>query len=218
LQVHDVSTPETTEWFRRLKQTLVTNGALTLQFLGQTKMRLAIVVECDTGVAAHAVPKINAQSQSETTNVAVRTVKNGSGTVIVQVTDATKVFGKGRFASRLAVGIDAAIFGRLQGVAAHAHDLRDGVPVQRFVGILVGQFALLFAAEPARVETARHGMTQFAGAGVVRTTQDGPGRTIVVCGSQFGGRKERWDFRGRVVIDAVAVAAAGCGRNHHGRR
>lgn len=116
-------------------------------------MRLAIVIECDTGVAAHAVSKVNAQSQSKTANIAIGTVKNGSGTVIVQVTDATKVLGKGSFASRLAVGIDAAIFGRLQGVATHAHDFRDSVPVEWFVGILVGQFTLLIAAQSARVET-----------------------------------------------------------------
>ena len=113
LQVHNMSAPKTAERFRRLKQSIVTDGTLPLQLLRQAVVRLIVVIECHARVALHAVSEINAQSQSETANVTVGTMKNRSGTVVVQVTYPTKVLGKGSLFPRLAIGIDAAIFGRL---------------------------------------------------------------------------------------------------------
>ena len=82
----------------------------------------------DTGVTSHAVPKVDAQPQSETTGVAIGTVKDRTGAIIIQMTDSTKVSGK-RLAARLAVCIDASVFRRLKSVAFHTHHFSDSIPI-----------------------------------------------------------------------------------------
>jgi hypothetical protein len=69
------------------------------------------------------------------------------------MTDPTKVLCKG-LASRLAVRVDAAIFGWLQCITLHTHDLSYCVSIQRLVLVCHGKLALLFAAEAAGVEAA----------------------------------------------------------------
>ena len=187
-QVHYVPTLQTSERFGRLEQTFVTNRAAPLQFLGDAVM--IVVGKRDAGVTAHAVSKINSQSQPESARVTVGTVEDGTRPVVVKMTDATKVLGE-RLAPGFAVRIDAAVFRRLQRVALHAHDFGDRVAIERLVRVFHGHFPLLFAAETTGVETTRLWVSQFARASVVWTTQNGSRCSVVVGGSKFGRRKER---------------------------
>lgn len=59
-------------------------------------------------------------------------MKDRPRTVVVQVTNATKVARKG-LVRRLAVGIDAAVAGGLDGCTLHAHDFGHCVAIQGFV-------------------------------------------------------------------------------------
>jgi hypothetical protein len=75
-KVHDVTALETSEWVCRLKHALVTDGAAPLQLLRNAMM--VVVRKRHTSVTAHAVPEINAETQSQPASIAIRTMEDGT--------------------------------------------------------------------------------------------------------------------------------------------
>jgi hypothetical protein len=75
-KMHDVATLETSEWVCRLKHALVTNGAAPLQLLWNAAM--LVVGKGHTSIAAHAVPKVNAQALTQSARIAIRAMEDGT--------------------------------------------------------------------------------------------------------------------------------------------
>lgn len=125
------------------------DGAGSLELLRNAAM--VLVFQRHTGIAPHAVPKINAETLSHPARVAVRAVKYGTGAVVVEIANVAKIFGKSFFVE-LALFVDAELGGRLQGSALHTRDLGDGIPIQGRFFFLVrcGFFSILVGAQPAR--------------------------------------------------------------------
>jgi hypothetical protein len=163
------------------------NGTAPLQLLRNAMM--TVILQRHTGITTHTVSVVNTQAATQSTTIAVGTMKNGPGPIIVQMTNPTKVLGKRLV--RVALGVHAAIFGGLQRIAHHTHDFRDGVAIQRFITISqCRQFALLLAAQATSVQASRSGVSQFAAPGIMGTAQNGTGCTVMVGGGQFGRREE----------------------------
>jgi hypothetical protein len=109
-EMHHVPAFQTTQRIRRLKQAFMTNRTASLQFL-----RDAVVVSVgkrNASIAPHTMAKVNAKAKAKSTCIAIRAMKDGARSIIIQMANATKVFGKG-LASRFTVRIDASIFGWL---------------------------------------------------------------------------------------------------------
>mmetsp|Transcript_19364 Transcript_19364/g.39809 ORF Transcript_19364/g.39809 Transcript_19364/m.39809 type:complete len:255 (+) Transcript_19364:147-911(+) len=147
------------------------------------------VVQGDTGIAPHAVSKVNPQPLSHPARVAIRAVKDGPIAVVKEIANFAKVFGKALFVE-LAVFVDALLGGRLQSLAFHARDFRHGVSVQGRRVLFHIFLALLLRAQTTRVQVARNRVPQFASPRIVHASQDmTKGCSVVICGCHFFGRK-----------------------------
>jgi hypothetical protein len=69
---------------------------------------VVVIRQRNAGVASHTVPEVNPEPETRPASVAVGTVKNRTGSVVVEMAYPTKVLGKG-LSPRLTPRIDASI-------------------------------------------------------------------------------------------------------------
>ena len=91
---------------------------------------MVFVIQRHASIASHAVSKINTQSFTHSTGVAIRAVEDRAITVIKKIANVAKVFCESLFV-QFAFGVDAFLGGWLQRFAFHARDLGDGISIQR---------------------------------------------------------------------------------------
>ena len=106
------------------------NRTVALKFLRDASVLL--VVQRHASVTAHAVAIVNTQPVPKTAGVAIRTVKDRTGTVVVQVTNPAKI-ARERFVRRITIWIDTAIVGRLKRCAHHTEHFGYCVSIEGFI-------------------------------------------------------------------------------------
>jgi hypothetical protein len=89
---------------------------------------MLVISQRNTCIASHAMAKINAQTQTHPTSVAIWAMKNRPRSIVVQVADATEVLRKD-LALRFTTWIETSIFHWLQGIALHTHDFLYSISV-----------------------------------------------------------------------------------------
>jgi len=109
-KMHDVTAAKTLERFSGIEEGIVADGAGSLEFLRDAAM--VLVRQGHACIAPHAVSKINSQTLPHPARIAVGAVKYGTGSIVVEVANVAKVFGKSLFVE-LARFVDAELRCRL---------------------------------------------------------------------------------------------------------